>query len=392
MINDDFYVSLPSNVSMKEYPSNKQSNYTTLLEEPIELPINYQVALVEISNFSNFKVQLGKVSFKNPYFGSIYENRTEKIEFDLTLENGISLKEFCDTLNYEIENNFIKSEYLYRQKISYESDQQELKKLADLNTAKKDQKRPILNVLKKENLFEIIDTAESVFNNKFIKSGGVYDAKLFRYRFANLDELSKFFDLVVVNSPPPRQDNHANYFIDKVVWLSKDSYIKNGSKSRRSITDDFISEDYYSKKFFDFMPTEPSTKPEIKELAEKVNKNMYEGIIPRVRYFGSNTIAIEAHSEITFEGLLSKVLNNNDINKTTLNNSKLFSLPPYLQLIKYILVYTDIIEAQYFGNVRSSILRTVNIKANNQENVTFFDNPHYLNVNKTRIDTINITI
>ena len=78
-----------------------------------------------------------------------------------------------------------------------------------------------------------------------------------------------------------------------------------------------------------------------------MNKKSFDGILPLVKYFGSNTIAVEAHCEITFEGLISQVLNNNDNNKTTLKNSEIFRLPPYLQLIKYILVYTDIIEAQY---------------------------------------------
>ena len=94
MSRDDFYVSLPSNVSMKTFPKNKQSNYTTLLEEPIILPLNFQVALVEISNFSDFKVQMGKVSFKNPFIGGLYENRSEYIEFNFTIENGTSVKRF----------------------------------------------------------------------------------------------------------------------------------------------------------------------------------------------------------------------------------------------------------------------------------------------------------
>ena len=60
--------------------------------------------------------------------------------------------------------------------------------------------------------------------------------------------------------------------------------------------------------------------------------------------------------------------------------------------LKYILVYTDIIQPQIYGNVSESILRTVNIKSQKGENATFFDNPHYLKVSKTRITTINIEI
>jgi hypothetical protein len=94
-MSSDFYVSLPSNGSAKSFPTNTQSNFTTLLENPIELLGKYQVALVEISNFSNFSVNLGSIIFKNPFFGSVYENRAEFIEFELRIENGVDLKRFC---------------------------------------------------------------------------------------------------------------------------------------------------------------------------------------------------------------------------------------------------------------------------------------------------------
>ena len=94
MNNGDFYVSLPSNGSAKSFPNNTQSNFTTLLENPIELFGKYQVALVEISNFSNFSVNLGTIVFKNPFFGSVYENRAEFIEFEFRIENGVDLNQF----------------------------------------------------------------------------------------------------------------------------------------------------------------------------------------------------------------------------------------------------------------------------------------------------------
>ena len=59
---DNFYVFLPSNAA--KFPKNTQSNYTTVLESPIELIGKYQVALVEISNFSDFSLGMGTVRFK----------------------------------------------------------------------------------------------------------------------------------------------------------------------------------------------------------------------------------------------------------------------------------------------------------------------------------------
>ena len=59
MVEKDFYISLPSNASLNEYPKNTQSNYTTLLDTPIELSSKYMVCLKEISNFSDFNVSMG---------------------------------------------------------------------------------------------------------------------------------------------------------------------------------------------------------------------------------------------------------------------------------------------------------------------------------------------
>jgi hypothetical protein len=48
------------------------------------------VALVEISNFSDFSISMGHICFKNPFFGAIYENRKEFFDFNLRLVNGLT--------------------------------------------------------------------------------------------------------------------------------------------------------------------------------------------------------------------------------------------------------------------------------------------------------------
>ena len=80
MIDKEFYISLPSNVSMNEFPNNKQSNYTTLLETPLEFTTKYQVCLKDISNFSNFNIPLGKITFQNLLFTDL-EHREQNITF-----------------------------------------------------------------------------------------------------------------------------------------------------------------------------------------------------------------------------------------------------------------------------------------------------------------------
>ena len=49
MATDQFYVTLPSNASMKTYPNNSVSDYKTLLPNRVELTGNYEVGLVDFS-------------------------------------------------------------------------------------------------------------------------------------------------------------------------------------------------------------------------------------------------------------------------------------------------------------------------------------------------------
>jgi hypothetical protein len=219
-MSNDFYVSLPSNASMKNFPENKQSNYTTLLESPIVLNKANQVALVEISNFSNFKVDAGNISFENP-FSLKYESRTQKITFQISFKNGLTLKQFCDTLNYEIERNFIKIEYNDRYKLAYDCDPAILELNYKLNVNKKNNEiKPKFNVIKTNSRYEIIDKYWSVFRDDFFKADGKYDLKSNRFYFESLDKLEKIYDLLVITAPEytekyPETDNKIYYFKQK---------------------------------------------------------------------------------------------------------------------------------------------------------------------------------
>ena len=69
------------------------------------------------------------------------------------------------------------------------------------------------------------------------------------------------------------------------------------------------------------------------------------------------------------------------------------SLPPKINIINYILIYTDIIEQQFYGNKKTQILKSLPLK-NTTNNIaeTTFDNQHYVTVKNTRINTINIEL
>ena len=61
------YIILPSGSNMENFPNNSQSNFTTILEEPIELDGPHELALVDMSYSANISINLGTVSIEK-YF------------------------------------------------------------------------------------------------------------------------------------------------------------------------------------------------------------------------------------------------------------------------------------------------------------------------------------
>ena len=391
MFADNFYVSLPSNAA--KFPKNTQSNFTTILENPIELIGNYQVALVEISNFSNFSINMGKVSFKNPYFLSgAYENRSENIEFSLHLDNGLTLSQFCNKLNFEIHNSFVKEELLYRKKLAFETDFKFIEQMQKLNDNNRNLERPLLNVIKKgPEDYEIIDNLESLFFNIFIKCNGLYNNISKRFSFQNIESLKKYFQLLIIRVPNYFHDDFSAYYLNQAYILKNDSFIVDSS----SVEKDWLlidKKEINLKSLEDIYKKTSKISNELYAQEDLLNPKDFFFFLPHFKLLNSNTIALETDYEITFNGLISQFLRNSEIKETIVKRTEIFNLIPYIQLIKYILVYTNIIEPQYYAEKSSSILRTVNIKAQKSENVIFFDNPQYLNLSQSRINTINIEL
>ena len=96
---DEIYVTLPSNVSSSIFPDNKPSNYKTQLNVPLELPGEWEVALVDIQyphSWPNFK-QDCDVHF------TIYgqnlnwtEAELEVVQKAAYVPDAVSLRALCD--------------------------------------------------------------------------------------------------------------------------------------------------------------------------------------------------------------------------------------------------------------------------------------------------------
>lgn len=85
-----FYIGLPSNACVSEFPTNSQSNFSTNLKKPLTLRDGkYEVALTEFVYSPNFFVSFGQIKFGQ-----------EIVE--LQFQNGIEKKNFVEALNASI--------------------------------------------------------------------------------------------------------------------------------------------------------------------------------------------------------------------------------------------------------------------------------------------------
>ena len=67
-----FYITLPSNSSMDQYPNNTKASFRTQLAKPVILNQDYEVALVEVNYSSNIKTFLGNFIVYHYYNNIIY--------------------------------------------------------------------------------------------------------------------------------------------------------------------------------------------------------------------------------------------------------------------------------------------------------------------------------
>lgn len=105
-----FYVCLPSNACSKEFPSNTQSNYNTILKKPLVFDsYDYEVAITELVYSPNYLANFGSLLFNDQIIELRFKNGLEKSQIiealntsvrDFCLEN-ISLKEYQDKLKFQ---------------------------------------------------------------------------------------------------------------------------------------------------------------------------------------------------------------------------------------------------------------------------------------------------
>ena len=360
-----FYMTLPSTASSIQMPDNKQTNFTVLFNPAIDLKEPYEVALTEITHSTRFLVNLGDLVINNPFYLHDDENigRIEKFKIELSTFNGERTEVFIEKLNAEIRQKIIMAEYNFRKLLAAEKHKMFASKFADFYQSqfmeKEKGEAPKLFVLVEGDQCEIIDKEDGLFADIFKDLKLKYNKTSQSYMFkssANID-FSKhfivtFLHLPIVSSP------------------------------------EYRIEEYYAH---DIKSTRFPTNVTHSLIYQKLN--LLTKHFPIFAYGnGKLTILYDSFKPYKLTGLATAVFTSfaHEIETTTTLS---YAMTDSLNIINNAQILTDIIEDQYYGDVMSPVLYTINLKSSAYiDSVTSYENPHYLPVNKSVINSINIRI
>ena len=367
----DFYVTLPSNASMDTHPNNKKSNYTTQFSTPLELDGNYEVALASITCTPNIRNDYGKIiinNFLSKYYPFFPNEGMNKLPSRL-----LNVKKLDDKIN--------------------EGQEQ----IAFIQT--------FIN-LYLFSIFSQIKSETNVYNNL----------------------LPIFFYLSDLN------DSNPNYYIpqgfnldfDAMVGKEKDNYKIKIENNMAILTREqfyyFVSDNfslyyypligytnnfttlenhlsglvpYYEKKLNDQSLTHPIFDDYI-----YLFKKIYTTLKDTRHFTGLITLKAEIHDDqIKFSSNLDLELSADGIIKDLVfKNEKImmdtyYTLPGNLNLIKYGIIYCDIVQEQIVGEEYRQVLQIIPL--NSTEGAQVLSNNldlQYIPVKSNFISTINISI
>jgi hypothetical protein len=367
-----FYVTLPSTSSSREMPDNTQTNFTTLFHPAIQLSQSHEVALVEITYSTHFLVDLGVLTIRNPFClpGDTGYGRFETLDFKIEAFNGSSTLDVLTKLNTAMFQRVIKEEYEFRQKLD-NHDLQVIQRLGEFYLSTEKLAKPKLLVFEKENDYEIYAFNQETYNHLFgtidladkrsTKPISFDDSKRrYTIKGKNSEEINKYknvFDVEFIKIPEKFYDIESFY-----MNADLSAEIKN--------------------------PIHYAIAAQLKDESKKIKRSL-----PHFSY-SDNRVRIIYDCDIpySFNELASAVFTN-QTKELSATKSRSFLMPSTLNTVNHAMILTDIIEDQFYGDTKSPVLYTLNLKSSSQaEMVTVFDNPHYLPVNKSFISSINIQL
>ena len=426
---DSFYLTLPSNSSMQIFPNNKQSSFTVKLPDVLNLTQPYEVALVEVNYMPNITTDLGDITIQTSSFESYRSNkvkvllyeRNEFITINLSTSVKLTIQQLLDQMNKKIDNSFkiFSSRYIY-ESLAVESSNEILEKIRIINDSKRliewewgTRLAPMHHIevftsTVSGSLYYIIDTINSKFSVDYKLNGGVYDNSLLKWSFniKNLKQLAKkyimriFIAYTIFNESQLKQDNNEIYLDGQSKYAGSfeaklNTDFKNVEietinekipRSERTGTELFKLK--RTKDFcFDYHVTNDDISyMSIYELHTRIPKISLKGLINN-----KAILSIENPKNVLLRGVVSYLFFGQSTGMLSNYIQQLVDIK--ISLNSYATVNTNIIQPQFFGDVQAQVLKMIPIKSyEDSEIVTFFDNLHYVDVSKTVINSINITI
>ena len=258
-------------------------------------------------------------------------------------------------------------------------------------------KLPLNSYLKYE-----VGLVEAIYSQSWaIKCGAI----VFRYR----NELKNSFKLIQITF---HDGDSLEQFLERInkkiqstalEILYNERYEKgqNNTKSDENLK-------LYPKRFFDTIHDDKNDAIVLDEL----KKSSFYINVPQI-VCRDNSIYIQfstMYQSIQFTGQINSVLKmkynkisnvseayysvHNDIHYIKISSNERFNLKSPIFLLGTFYVYCDIIENQIVGNSEAPLLKTIVINYNLSQNLswTHFDNPQYLDINKTEINSIYIFV
>jgi hypothetical protein len=363
---------------MNEYPNNTQTCFTTLFRNPIILSGKYEVALSEINYSSQFSAELGTIRFVNPFFDD--ENifgREEYLQINIKTLNGTSAVDFCKSINNQIYQQCLYKEFQLRLEYAFDDKCKNVERLHKRNFVSTFEfHEPIIpifkstskNFLKKDSQDEssadykvFLEGEHSSTNLMQVlleSKGGIYNAENKTYNFTSIDSLkSTGAELRILNIPAEQVELN-----DYKLFLM--------AMPENRIFDDIDTE---LRAFLNVL-TKATVVPQFVSIP---NKLIIEYVNPKP--FFMNGLINALCGSFDHDLIISKNFSCSFNNKVSVINQAC--------------IYCDVIEEQRIGDTFAPVLQVINLRSTlDGDSITFYDNPAYLVVNKSIINSINIRI
>jgi hypothetical protein len=364
---------------MIDFPQNTQTNYTTIFRNPIILSEKYEVALCDINYSSQFSAELGSIKYINPFFED--ENifgRQEYLKINIKTLNGISSTELTKNINSLIFQQILMTEFELRHDFAFNMHSKNVERLHKLNFEPKTEfHEPIVPVFKstikklsnRDNklafdlsfVYKIFLEGEHNSTNLMQllleSKGGIYNEENRVYIFESIDDLKTTgCQLRMLELPSEKIDiNDYNIFL---MTSAESSFLNSVDQEMKA----FLNVEILA-----------NMVPRFVSLPNKL----------LIEYFNNKPLILN--------GLISEMCGLGSESKITKNFSCNFDNT--VSVVNQACVYCDIIEQQRIGDVMAPVLQVINLRSNPiADTVTYFDNPAYLTVNKSVINTINISL